>query len=444
MGFSGGADSTALLYALCALASELGVQPIAAHLHHGMRGEEADADAEHCAGAARKLGVPFHMRRTDVIELAAERKLNIEEAGRAARYEFLEAVRQEARADYIATGHTLDDHAETVIMHLMRGTGLRGLRGIAPVRGALLRPLLAVTRAQTALYCESNGLRPVVDRTNFELGRERAGLRHRLATAVTESYKESSFRSIARLSEIIAAEDELLGALTDAVFDSLKLPQPPWVECLGIRLLEVVLKGEGLRTQPIALQRRLILRAVGSLQPCHEAGFEFVEAVRTALARGCRAGFSVPDSDVAVIVGPHTLRVCMNTEPEKYRLPLVPGRAVRVPVLDFDLVLREGPCSPSRSTPEASLDRQLLVGDLYVEPYAPAKYRPVGGKAARPVKDLLREAAVPERMRRHIPVVHDELGPVWAFGCRPAERAAATSRTTASLLISGVPKDPAV
>ncbi|MEP0766502.1 MAG: tRNA lysidine(34) synthetase TilS [Fimbriimonadia bacterium] len=444
MGFSGGADSTALLHVLSSLSAELGVRLIAAHLHHAMRGEEADADAEHCAGVARRLGVPFHVRRIDVIELARERKLNIEEAGRVARYEFLEAVRQEAQADYITTGHTLDDHAETVIMHLMRGAGLRGLRGIAPIRGTLLRPLLAVTRAQTARYCESNGLRTVVDRTNFELGRERAGLRHRLTTAVTESYKEYSFRSIARLSEIIAAEDELLATLTDDVFRSLKAPQPSWVESLGIRPLEVALNAEGIKAQPIAVQRRLILHAIEYLQPSHEAGFKFVDAVREALARGVESGFNVPTSNVGIATTPETLRAWVKWQATSYRLTLIPDRPVRIPVLDFDLVLREGESKPCPCRSQACLDRQSLKGDLYVEPYAPAKYRPVGGKAARPIKDLLWEAGVPERMRPHIPVVHDELGPVWAFGCRAAERAVSTSRTTVSLLVSGVPKDPAV
>jgi len=444
VGFSGGADSTALLHALSSLSEELGVQPIAAHLHHGMRGPEADTDAEHCANVAGRLGVSFRMRRTDVSELARTRRLNIEEAGRIARYEFLEAVRQESQADYVATGHTLDDHAETVIMHLMRGSGLRGLRGIAPVRGTLVRPLLTVTRAQTAAYCAHHGLRTVVDITNFEPGRERAMLRDHLTSAVTECYRTGSFRSIARLSEIIAAEDDLLAALTEDAFRLLKAPQPEWVESLGIRPIEVALSAEGFRVQPLALQRRLILRAIESLQSCHEAGFDFVEAVREALVRGSKSGFSVPNSDVALITGPAALRACYKMEAKKYRLPLVPGRPAYIPVLEFAVLLFEGHADAVLLGPQACLDRQSLKGDLYVEGYAPAKYRPVGGNAPRPIKDMLREAGVPEHMRPHIPVVHDALGPVWAFGCRPAERAVATSRTTARLLVSGVPKGPAV
>lgn len=444
VGFSGGADSTALLHALCVLSAELGVRPIAAHLHHEMRGEEADADAEHCEAIARRLRVPFHLRRTPVAELARERKLNIEEAGRIARYDFLEAVRQETGADYLATGHTLDDHVETVIMHLMRGSGLRGLRGIPAVRGNLLRPLLAVTRADTAAYCEHLGLKTVVDRTNFEAHRERSRLRHHLAAAVIESYGQSTFRAVARLAEVVAAEDRLLDALTEDAFRLLEVPRPPWVEGLGIRPLEVTLNADGLRAQPVALQRRIVLRAIESLHPGHEAGFELVEAVREALARGEKSGFTVPSSNVAVVATAEALRVWLNIQATEYRLPLTPGRAVSIPVLGFDLLLHEAPASAHPCSPRALLDRQSLKGDLYVAPYAPGKYRPVGSRVARPIKDLLREAGVPERMRPHIPVVHDELGPVWVFGARPAERAVATPRTMVSLLVSGVPKKPAV
>ena len=170
---SGGVDSISLLHWL----HERGADVAAAHLHHGLRGEAADGDqafvAEFCA--ARRI--PFYAERADVARLAAERGVSLEEAGRAARYTFLERTADGAGFDRIATAHHADDNAETLLFQLIRGAR-SGLGGIAPVRGRYIRPFLAVTRREIEAYAAANGLSHRLDCMNEDDAYARNYLRH--------------------------------------------------------------------------------------------------------------------------------------------------------------------------------------------------------------------------------------------------------------------------
>ncbi|MFQ5811516.1 MAG: tRNA lysidine(34) synthetase TilS, partial [Armatimonadota bacterium] len=149
VGVSGGQDSVALLDVLRQLAPAMRLRLTVAHLHHGLRGAEADGDEALSRRLAEDAGLPFRSRRLDVPALARESGRSFEEAGREARYEFFEAVRDELGADVVALGHTASDRAETLLMNLLRGAGLDGLGSISPKRGCVVRPLILATRQET-------------------------------------------------------------------------------------------------------------------------------------------------------------------------------------------------------------------------------------------------------------------------------------------------------
>ena len=138
---SGGQDSLCLLHVLCGLRAEMQTRLLAGHLHHGMRGAQADRDVRVLEGLCAEWRVPFHWERVPVGEMAAERAVSVEEAGREARYDFLQRLATEHGAERIATGHTATDRAETVLMHILRGSGLDGLRGIPLVDHVRLQVL---------------------------------------------------------------------------------------------------------------------------------------------------------------------------------------------------------------------------------------------------------------------------------------------------------------
>jgi tRNA(Ile)-lysidine synthase len=152
VGYSGGADSTALLHLL----HRCGIDVVAAHLHHGQR-EEAEDELARCQAFAEKLDLPFIAGRADVPRMSREMGMGLEEAGREARYGFFRQAAFGAECDLIATAHTLTDQVETVLLNIVRGTGLRGLTGIPVKRENIVRPLLPFSRDETVSYCKEHG-----------------------------------------------------------------------------------------------------------------------------------------------------------------------------------------------------------------------------------------------------------------------------------------------
>ena len=168
---SGGPDSVCLAHFLAQMAKRKGLALELFHVHHGLRGRAADRDAASVMKLGRTLGVPVRSARAAVKALAKQRGLGLEEAGRKERYRLLAARAKSGRFDAVATGHHLDDQAETVLLHLLRGTSLEGLGGISPKRPLapgveLIRPLLPLTRAEVVVYLDVHGLASREDRSN--------------------------------------------------------------------------------------------------------------------------------------------------------------------------------------------------------------------------------------------------------------------------------------
>ncbi len=184
VGLSGGADSVALLRALHQRSGELGLVLHAAHLHHGLRGAEADADLKFARTLAAELGLPFHEARVDTAAAAEKNNQTIEEAARHLRYQWFRKLMAETPLDAVATAHTLDDQAETVLAKFLRGAWTEGLSGIHPVldfpEGRILRPLLGATRAEVEAYLKSLGQAWREDSSNRHLGFTRNRIRHEL------------------------------------------------------------------------------------------------------------------------------------------------------------------------------------------------------------------------------------------------------------------------
>ena len=205
--FSGGPDSTTLLHSLHSLKDTLGLELHAAHLDHGLRPESSEADADFAREFASSLEISLTTERVDTHILRAEYSMSIEEAARIVRYEFLSRVASKHGADCVALGHTLDDQAETVLLNVIRGTGLDGLsamqatssREIGSGRVTLFRPLLSVNKSEILAYCAANDLDPRLDESNlsteFTRNRIRLDLMHRL-----EQYNPSIRNALARLA----------------------------------------------------------------------------------------------------------------------------------------------------------------------------------------------------------------------------------------------------
>ncbi|HEX5236017.1 MAG TPA: tRNA lysidine(34) synthetase TilS [Silvibacterium sp.] len=227
---SGGADSVALLRALVDAAPAIGLVLSVAHVHHGIRGTEADGDAEFVAGLAAKHGLLFHRKNADAPSAAREKREGIEEAARNLRYAWFGELLSSAIVDAVATAHTLDDQAETVLHKLLRGAWTEGLSGIYPVlaqpRGAILRPFLGVRREQIVAWLSSIGQAWREDTTNSDTAYTRNRLRHELLPALA-GYNPRIYDQLANMSTIARDEDAYWHGELARILPQLLLPGKP-------------------------------------------------------------------------------------------------------------------------------------------------------------------------------------------------------------------------
>ena len=223
---SGGPDSLALLHALWQLRDEHELRLYGAHLNHGLRGAESDADAEFTADTFKRLEIPFTLDSADVAAYRTQHKLSLEDAARQVRYAFLSVAAAEHAADAITLGHTADDQAETVLMHIIRGSGLDGLRGmqtldtrhIAGKPATLFRPLLGARRSETQAYCRALGLSPRIDASNQSPEFLRNHIRMELVPLL-EQTNPSIHAALLRLAANATQDSDYIRAKADEVWN---------------------------------------------------------------------------------------------------------------------------------------------------------------------------------------------------------------------------------
>lgn len=211
---SGGADSMALLWSLYTRRQELSITVAAAHFNHRLRGAESERDERFVRDFCDRHGISLTVGSADVRTLATEKKLGLEEAAREVRYAFFDTL----PCDKIALAHNAQDNAETVLQHMLRGSGLRGLCGIAPQRGKIIRPLLSVSREEIEAFLRENGINWVLDSSNESLDYTRNRIRHEILPLLLRE-NPSFLPSIASHCEILRAEDELLDTYARELLD---------------------------------------------------------------------------------------------------------------------------------------------------------------------------------------------------------------------------------
>jgi tRNA(Ile)-lysidine synthase len=460
---SGGADSLALLHALHTLRDELQIQVAAGHLSHRMRGPEGEADAAFVRETARTWGIPVEVRSRDVPALARRLGISLEEAGRAARYRFFGRAARRTGCTVIATGHTADDRAETVLLNLFRGTGLDGLAGI-PARRPLradrpgpdvIRPLIDTTRAAVLQYGAIHGLQPRQDDTNESPAFLRNRIRRELLPLLEAEYSPALRRHLLRLSDLAAEETAHLITQARELLEA-AASDGPVSSSLRLSLTT-------LADAPGVLARRALRLAVQSLESGPPPEWAVVERL-LSLARGERPGFVLPGGRIAVRAAAEALifePVCPapEFEPDEAAPLAVPGTTplpwgggvITVEVLGVGgWVLGEGGAlslvtpNPQPPTPnpqpliphEALLDGALLSGPLAVRPPRPGdRIQPLGMAGHRKLQDLMTDRKVPRAVRRRLPVVCDAEKIVWVAGCCLSERVKVSAATAEALLL---------
>ncbi|WP_244834294.1 tRNA lysidine(34) synthetase TilS [Clostridium sp. BJN0001] len=216
---SGGPDSLCLLNILYELSSKLNIKLYAAHLNHMLRGKDADNDEEYVKKVCKKLDIPCFVRRVDVNRYSEEEKLSSEMAGRKARYDFFDEVVEKEKIDKVATAHTKNDQAETVLFRLMRGTGMEGLCGIKVKRDKIIRPILCLTRREVEEYISLKNLNPRIDKTNFEKIYNRNKIRLDILPYMKNNFNKDIIETINRMTDILKKDNAYLNSMADQNYE---------------------------------------------------------------------------------------------------------------------------------------------------------------------------------------------------------------------------------
>lgn len=409
---SGGADSVCLLHLLSRLSAPLGFRLEAAHYHHGIRGAEADRDRDFAADLCRRWGIPLHLGAGNAPGYAAEHGLGLEEAARELRYAFLEETARDLPRCRIATAHQAEDNAETLLLHLCRGSGLAGLCGIPPARGRIIRPLLPIAREEILAYLAEWDLPHVEDSTNALDEGERNLLRHRVLPVLRQLNPAFS-RAALRTSRLLRADEACLQALAaelteaapagEACFSAARLLAAP--EALASRALRLGAEKLGSRLEEKHVRALLELASGGGgLAGCDLPGG----------LRACR--------EFALI---RLYRPRGETGP--YRIPLTYGGWTELP--DG----RRAYWGPAADAAKVNEKFQIfffknagICGSIHVRSRKSGdKLRLRGRGVEKPLKKWMIEGRIPALERDGWPVFADDLGVVAVPGLGSAERAGA-------------------
>jgi tRNA(Ile)-lysidine synthase len=384
------------------------------HVNHQLRGADSERDEAFCRALAIRLGIHAHVERVEVRRVAATARRSVEDAARRERYAALERGRQALGADRVAVGHTRDDQAETVLLKLFRGAGPRGLAGIYPRNGSIVRPLLDVSRQQLRAWSADNGITHVEDASNADVANPRNRLRHEVLPALEEWFGPSVTLALARTAEIARADEELLTELTLGQIDRL----------VGSEGGRFFIDSSGTAATPLALRRRLLLEALRRAG-VREPGFADVEALASMLEGDTGhlefAGHVRADRNATGVVlsgrGPRRREVPAF----RYTLP-VPGR-VWIAEAGATLEATTGSAGglllrDTAESPVVVLDESCVRGGLFVRSWrAGDALRPVGLGGTKKVQDLFVDRKVPRDDRHRLPlVVNGQDRVIWVPG----------------------------
>jgi tRNA(Ile)-lysidine synthase len=452
VGVSGGPDSLGLLHILSRIAPEHPLHLRVAHLHHGLRGGDADADARFVQAFAQELGLPCVEGRADVRALAAREGRSLEEAARQARYAFLRDAALDAGAGVIAVGHNADDQAETVLMHLLRGSGVSGLRGMLPrapladyrlpsgggVTVAppaaplwLVRPLLQVGRDRIVAYCAAHGLAPRFDRSNEDATYFRNRLRHELLPLL-ETYNPAIRKVLIHTAEVMAGDAEVLRQRAEAAWEQAALPAEPH---------EVRFDLARWRSLPVGLQRATLREAVHRLRrSLRDVNWEHIERAVQLAREGLTGQSATLPAGLALELSYDCLRIAAVDAAPTTATPqlassvhlIVPGVT---PIEDGWRVVVEGadpaelPLAPGDQPWQAWLDADATGPELTLRPRLSGDRFQPQGMAGHGMKlnEFMINAKVPRADRGGWPLLIGRQGIAWVCGLRVDERAAVTA-----------------
>jgi len=474
IGVSGGADSVAMLRIFAELRTHLGIAVLVLHFNHQLRGTEADEDERFVKALAEEFHLEFESGRADVSGEARLHGWNVEDAARRLRYQFFASVAEERGLNRVAVAHTANDQAETVLSHLLRGTGVTGLAGIYPVAGLIIRPLLELGREELREFLSDLGQPWREDATNQDTSRTRARIRHQLIPLLLRDFDPAVVTRLSRLAMHAREDETFWRSLEDERFHALVTRESSAAISLSVEdllspLPQLISAERGARDDlaassispiipsTLALTRRLVRRIFADLRGSREQlTSRHVDSV-VDLAAKSQSGARIDLPGVCIerifdrlrftkhSAALDSLQDAERTRQNRdfaYTLSRPAGmESASVVVTEihrrFNLKMVDWPTAPRDTVVGwGALDFDRVHWPLVLRNWRPGdSYRPHGSRRVRKLKRLLLESRVPRSARGSWPVLTSEGKVIWASGYPVAEELAAHPGTQTGLVI---------
>jgi len=435
VGISGGPDSVCLLHVLHGLSQTLKIKLHVAHLNHLLRGIESDADADYVSSLARELRIPATIERHDVKAYQKNHRLTLEEAAREVRYAFFGDVARTIGTNTVAVGHTADDQVETILMHLIRGSGLAGLRGMPPlgtwhlpggIELRIARPLLEVSRAETEAYCAEHGLAPRSDSSNLMPDQLRNRVRSQLIPLLREynpDIKEALLRTAcAAAADMDYIEGEVAGL---------------WGTVARQHAEEIVIDKDRFSHLHPALKRHLtrsaFQRLLGDLQDIESV---HIESLLEGMAKPAGKRLSLPrgltfqgDYSHGLITSKEAIACPLPPLVGEHRLN-IPGETVFCGWKVTANILNQRPPESRENELKSCLDLNRTGKELTVRGRRRGeRFQPLGMESPKKLQDFMVDARIPHAWRDNVPLVCSPQHILWVVGWRTDHRARVTPQT---------------
>ena len=295
IGVSGGPDSIALLNVFLEIKKEniVNFDMVVCHINHMIR-EEASEDEEYVLKFCKKYDIEFYSKKIDIQKISKENKIGTEEAGRIERYKFFKEILEETDSNKIATAHTANDNAETVLMNIIRGSGTAGLKGIEAKRDNLIRPLIECDRNEIEEYCKENKLNPRIDKTNFENIYTRNKIRNMLIPYIKDNFNPNIIETINRLSELSKIENEYFEKETEKIFKKVLVEE---------NNKQIILDLNQFNLQETVIKSRLVLYTINILFGTR-SGIEkkHIEDILKLCSNNIGNKYLIPNKKVKILV----------------------------------------------------------------------------------------------------------------------------------------------
>jgi len=430
---SGGPDSICLLHVLYALREEFKLQIYAAHLNHNFRGIEAQMDAQYVAKFCEELNVICFIKSMDVPKYAKEHALSDEEAGRILRYDFFQEVVERVGANKIAVAHNQNDQAETVLMRLIRGTGIQGLTAIHHERGHIIRPLLDISRKEIEDYCFINKLSPRTDETNLEPIYHRNKIRLELIPYIEKEYNPNIIESLAKTAEILKKDSDFIEEVSRNTYRELKINSTrDYIE------LDI----EGIDKLQSALQSRVFRLAAEELVGKREVlEYKHIQSTIELLQKKETGKRILLPMGIIVKISYDKIIFTTKEEEEKFFYhELIENQGSYIREIGAEIItriqMRKDIKSISRDKYIKCFDYDKVENILNIRNRREGdRFWPLGLVGTKKLKDFFIDYKIDRDKRDEIPLICDGNEIMWIIGYRISEKYKVTDATSRILVV---------